>query len=278
MANPLENESREDRDEIVVPVLAEQLNVDTVAIPVGGVRIIKRVVEEQLPIDEELRSQTAEVERVSVGRYVDGPLPVRQSEDALVVPVVEEHILIERRWFLKEEIHIKRIEQTTRYQDTVTVRHEEATIERLDPEPRSVTFTCENVFVSFTISSITYRQLRSHLSRCIDEEFCMPVQFLYAGIVTTVHNLAYSWAGDGTLLLALDSRDSPRVPLSYRDLLGELNALCFWQLGLNVVVGMANELAEVLTLYHEFDWAQHGGNTLLLVSTPPDEYFDPEIA
>jgi len=104
------------------------------------------------------------------------------------------------------------------------------------------------------------------------------VQFLYSGVVRTVHNLAYAWAEDGTLLLALDSRDSPRVPLNYSDLVRELNALCSWQLDLDVVVGMAAELAEVLTLYHDFDWPQSGANTLLLVSTPPDEYFDTEAA
>jgi len=137
MSDPLETGNLKDRDDIVVPVLSEQLQVDIVSVPVGGVRVIKRVVEEQVPIDEQLRSQEAEVERVPVGRYVDGPLPVRQSDDALVVPVVEEHVIVERRWFLKEEIHIKRTEQTTRYQDSITVKHEEATIERLNTEPQS---------------------------------------------------------------------------------------------------------------------------------------------
>ncbi|MFL6417462.1 MAG: YsnF/AvaK domain-containing protein [Bryobacteraceae bacterium] len=137
MSDPLETGNGKDRDDIVVPVLSEQLKVDIVSVPVGGVRVIKRVVEEQVPIDEQLRSQEAEVERVPVGRYVEGPLPVRQSDDALIVPIVEEHVVVERRWFLKEEIHIKRTEQTIRYEDTVTVKHEEATIERLDIEPHA---------------------------------------------------------------------------------------------------------------------------------------------
>lgn len=136
MSDPLETGGKHGRNEIIVPVVTEELNVDIVSVPVGGVRVVKRVIEEQIPIDEQLRSQQAVVERVPVGRYVDGPLPVRQLDDALVVPVVEEHVVIERRWFLKEELHIKRTEQTIRYQDSVTVKHEEATVERLDPEPR----------------------------------------------------------------------------------------------------------------------------------------------
>src|SRR6185312_8486666 len=125
---------KEDRNEIVVPVLAEHLTVDTVSVPTGGVRIIKRVIEEQVAIEEQLRSQHAEVETVPVGQYVDGPLPVRQSDDGLVVTIVEEQVVIERRWYLKEEIHIRRTEQVTPYRETVTVKREEATVERLQGE------------------------------------------------------------------------------------------------------------------------------------------------
>lgn len=102
----------------------------------------------------------------------------------------------------------------------------------------------------------------------------MPVQTLFEGVVRTVHALAYAWATDGTLLFALDSRDSGSPPLTYGTLLRELQSLCQFQLRGNVVVGLAAELVEVLTLYHDFDRPAHAGNTLLLVSTPPDEYFE----
>lgn len=125
----------ENRDEIVVPVLEEQLHVDTVAVPAGGVRVIKRVVENNVPIDELLRVQKAEVERRPIGEYVDGPQPIRDGGDTVIVPVVEEQLVIERRWFLKEELHIRRTEATVHHHETVSVRREEVTVERMQSPP-----------------------------------------------------------------------------------------------------------------------------------------------
>ena len=60
--------------------------------------------------------------------------PVREEGDTIVVPIVEEVLVVERRLFLKEEVSIRRVRSTERHQETVTVRHQEAVVTRLPVE------------------------------------------------------------------------------------------------------------------------------------------------
>ena len=108
----------------------------------------------------------------------------------------------------------------------------------------------------------------------------MPVQALYFGTVWKAVDLRYTWTGDGTLLLSLESEahTTPTWPLTYHDLLCHLRSMCPWQLDMEVIIGMYEELTEVLTLYHEFDHAPHTSATLMLVATPPDAYFERQAA
>ena len=48
-----------------------------------------------------------EVERVAIGCYVDVVPPSRQEGDVLVVPIVDEVVLVEKRLLLREEIRIR---------------------------------------------------------------------------------------------------------------------------------------------------------------------------
>jgi hypothetical protein len=62
--------------------------------------------------------------------------------------------------------------------------------------------------------------------------------------------------------------------MTFSRLARELNALCWWQLRHRVMIGLRHAVADVVTLYHAFEFAQGRDNTLMLVSTPPDEYFE----
>jgi len=121
-----------DGDEIVIPVVAEELHVDTVSVPTGGVRIIKSVVGHEEVIEQELRRERVEVRRVPVHRVVSGPQPIIQTEDTLIVPIVQEILKIEREWVVTEEVHISRSEETQTHQQRVVLRHEEAKVERYE--------------------------------------------------------------------------------------------------------------------------------------------------
>lgn len=121
-----------DKDEVIVPVIAEQLHVDAVPVLKGGVRVVKRTVSQEHLVEQELRRDHIEVKRVKVHRVVDGPQQAIQSGNTTIIPVVEEVLRIERQWVVTEEIHLIRTEETNTFRDKVIANREEATVERFD--------------------------------------------------------------------------------------------------------------------------------------------------
>jgi stress response protein YsnF len=55
---------------------------------------------------------------------------VREEGDTLIVPIVEEAVVVERRLVVKEEIHVRRIRRTENYEERVKVRKQEAVVTR----------------------------------------------------------------------------------------------------------------------------------------------------
>jgi len=128
-----------DSGEIVIPVLAEQIHVDTVAVQTGGVRIVKRTKSHEELIEQQLRADNVTVKRVPVNRIVDGPQPVTQTDEGdLIIPIVQEVLKIERHWVVTEELHVSRSVQTVLHQETVKVYQEEAVVERFETPSESV--------------------------------------------------------------------------------------------------------------------------------------------
>ncbi len=128
------------REEAVIPVLEERLDVGTRRVETGGgVRVRKTVEEREASVDEPLTKEEVEVERVAVDRPVDGPVAVRYEGDTMIVPILEEVLVVEKRLVLKEEIRITRRRRELHAPQRVTLRREHATVERIgDPEPRTV--------------------------------------------------------------------------------------------------------------------------------------------
>ena len=127
-----------ERDEAVVPVLAEELVVDKEQIPTGGIRVHRRTLDHDETVDLPLVKEHVDVRRVLIDREVDGPLPVRREGDTTIIPIVEEVLIIEKRFRLKEEIHVIRSAREERHQERVPVRRQEADIEPIDRDGRSV--------------------------------------------------------------------------------------------------------------------------------------------
>lgn len=101
----------------------------------------------------------------------------------------------------------------------------------------------------------------------------MVAQAVFLDRVHAVKALHYTWSEDKTILLALDCHGAGEG-MTFAELLRQLRCLCSWQMSSRVVIGLREALAEVLTIYHEFDLISEPGHSLMLVCTPPDEYFD----
>jgi uncharacterized protein (TIGR02271 family) len=117
------------------PVMEEVAQVSKRVIDTGrGMRIHKRVTEREQVLDQPLLHDRLEVEHVSVGRVVDeAELPqMRYEGDTLVVPVLEEVLVVQKQLLLKEEVRITRRREEVRRPETVRLRVENVQVERFD--------------------------------------------------------------------------------------------------------------------------------------------------
>jgi len=124
--------SRSEADTTVIPVIEEELDVQKRVVETGKVRVTKGVHEYETLVDEPLFRDEVEVERVRIDRVVDGPLPVRYEDDAMIVPIMEEVLVVEKRLVLKEELHIRKRRVEMHQPQQVTLRREEVRVERLE--------------------------------------------------------------------------------------------------------------------------------------------------
>ena len=125
-----------------IPVVQEELHLGKRIVETGrGVRLHKTVSEEALRIDEMLTQQNLEIEHVPRGEWIEsGTLPANRYEGAtLVVPVLEEVLVVEKRWRLNEEIRITAKSQQRPVTQHVVLRKENIAIERFDESQKNQT-------------------------------------------------------------------------------------------------------------------------------------------
>ena len=124
------NRTREE-ERIVMPVVAETLDVQKRKVQTGGVRIKKVVHEREEVVDEPLMREEVQVKRVPINRVVEAPVPVRHVGNTMIISLLEEVLVVEKRLMLKEELHITKGEIETYKPQRVTLRTEEAVVERV---------------------------------------------------------------------------------------------------------------------------------------------------
>jgi uncharacterized protein (TIGR02271 family) len=125
-------------NDIVVPVVREELHVEARPVETGSIRVTKRTVGEDEVVEQQLHKERVEVERVKVDRLVDKPQEPYRSGNTLIVPVMAQVAHVEKRWMVAEEIRITKYEESEMARQTVTVGHEEARVERLNKSGETV--------------------------------------------------------------------------------------------------------------------------------------------
>jgi stress response protein YsnF len=115
----------------VIPLFEEALSVSRRVVPTSRVQVSRVTHSHEHLVDELLERERVEVERVAIDKPIDRMPSVREEGDCLIFPVVEEVLKIERVLVLKEEVRIRRVKGTERYQERVTLRKQEAVVNRL---------------------------------------------------------------------------------------------------------------------------------------------------
>jgi stress response protein YsnF len=107
----------------VVPIVEERLEVRTREVERGRVQVRIRVEDREELAEAVLRQEDVTVERVPLGHPVEAPPPVREEDGVLVVPVLEERLVVRTQLILKEELRIVRARRTERVREPVRDRH-----------------------------------------------------------------------------------------------------------------------------------------------------------
>ena len=120
-----------DDSETIVPLYAEEASISKRQVETGRVRVSTITRQHEHLIEEVLAREEVQVERKAVNQPVDRIPAVREEGDTIIVPIVEEVLVVERKLMLKEEVHIKRVHGTEPFQQRVLLRKQEAVIERI---------------------------------------------------------------------------------------------------------------------------------------------------
>lgn len=118
--------------EVRIPVATEDVHVSKQTVEGDRVRVTVRTHTEERVIDPiELQRESLEVDRVAVGREVAAAPTTREEGDVLVIPVVEEVLVVRKALVLREEIRVRRRRHVERRPaEPMSVRVERAEVER----------------------------------------------------------------------------------------------------------------------------------------------------
>jgi uncharacterized protein (TIGR02271 family) len=121
---------------ITIPVIEEQVQIDKKVVESGGVRITKVVSEQEVPVDIPLIHEEHDIQRIPINQYVETlPPPIRYEGDTMIIPVMREVLVVEKRLLLVEELHVTKSQVHKQETQHITLRKEEVIVERLAPNP-----------------------------------------------------------------------------------------------------------------------------------------------
>ena len=90
-------------EETVIPVVEEEAHLEKRLVERNRTRITKQVHTEEETIETPLRQERVQVERVPVERIIDSPVTSHYDGDTLVIPVMEEVLIIEKSFSSKRK-------------------------------------------------------------------------------------------------------------------------------------------------------------------------------
>ncbi|CAA7625863.1 DUF2382 domain-containing protein [Magnetospirillum sp. UT-4] len=117
------------------PVVEETVHLSTRTVPTATLRVSTTTEHARQHVETPLEIQDVLVERVPVGRWVDGALAPRQEGDTTIFSVVEEVAVVERRFRLIEEVRVTRRTRSETFAADIDLRHNRVSVERTEMKP-----------------------------------------------------------------------------------------------------------------------------------------------
>lgn len=116
-------------DELHIPVAEERLIVGKQLVDLGELRIHKRVERREERARQQVTRDDLQVERVAINRQIDAPLEPRMEDEWLVIPIMEEVLVVEKRLMLTEEVRIRKRQLTEEQEVRDLLRYERIELE-----------------------------------------------------------------------------------------------------------------------------------------------------
>lgn len=123
--------------EIVVPIIAEEIFVEKRMVESGGVRIHKTVRENLQIVDEPIIQENVDIERVAVNQFVETAPGIRYEGDTMIIPILEEVVVTQKRIFVREEIRVTKTREQHSNPQEITLRREEINFEEIESDSKN---------------------------------------------------------------------------------------------------------------------------------------------
>jgi stress response protein YsnF len=119
-------------DQTRIPIVEEEARLLKQQVAREHVSVRTSTDEQQVVVRDHIRREHVDVTRVPKNEEVPCAPSVRVEGDVTIVPVFEERLVIEKRLFLIEELHLRRIVQSEEIAVPTTLRRTHVEIERED--------------------------------------------------------------------------------------------------------------------------------------------------
>jgi len=118
-----------------IPLVEERIAIGKRSVETGRVRIRTTVGEKLARVSEELERDDVTIERVPINKEVTEVPQVREEDGVLIVPLLEEVVVVEKRLVLKEELRVTRMRKRERVDQAMQVRTMDADVRRVHAKP-----------------------------------------------------------------------------------------------------------------------------------------------
>ena len=115
-----------------VELLEERLQLSKRVIELGRILVETRVETTQQMVEALLAEEEVHVARTVIGQFVDEVPQIREEDGVLIIPVLEEQMVMRTQLVLKEELRIKRTTSQDLVRQVVPLRSEVAIVTRQD--------------------------------------------------------------------------------------------------------------------------------------------------
>lgn len=119
-------------DEVRIPIVEEQARLVKRSVATERVSVRTSAAEEHVVFRDQVERGHVDITHVVRDEEVTEAPPIRTEGDVTIIPIVEERLVVEKRLFLVEEVHLRRVMQIHDIEAPATLRRTQVAIDRED--------------------------------------------------------------------------------------------------------------------------------------------------